>query len=317
MGKKEPSMKKTWKVLIIVAAAVLVAALVITFVSPDRRRLDDSAREQSGSNFVELSEGFTQYEIAGPPSGEPVVLIHGLSVPMYDWDSQFTALAEAGYRVVRYNQYGRGLSGRPRGPYDSERYVRQLKDLLDSQRWNRANLVAHSMGCAVAAKFAIVYPDSVKKMVLISPVLHVAEGNAGISLARIPVVGDIAAQLILARVLASRADELLVNAGVRDPAPYSEAFREQMNYRGFSRAVKSLFRNDMVVDLSQTYGELDGTNTLAIWGANDESVSTAQFETIANLVPEMEQVILDGIGHAPNMQVPEETNELILSYLDG
>ena len=56
-----------------------------------------------------------------------VVLVHGFSVPYYIWDSTTTALAAAGYRVVRYDEYGRGLSDRPNVDYTADLYDRQLE----------------------------------------------------------------------------------------------------------------------------------------------------------------------------------------------
>jgi len=308
-------MKKLRKITIVVVGVLAVGAVVVVLVSPDNRKLDESVREESGTAFVRLSEGLTEYELAGPESGEPVVLIHGLSVPMFDWDRQFRVLADSGFRVLRYNQYGRGLSDRPRGEYDKERYVRQLKDLIDTQGWNRVNLVGHSMGCGVAAEFAVRHPESVDQLVLISPVLHMADGNAGITLVKIPLVGGLAAKAILPGILASRAEGLFLGAGVPEAAEYTIAFREQMEYRGFTRSVKSLFRNDLVEDLSPTYGQLNGSQVLSIRGTRDESVTPAHFETIVDVIPEMKTVVLDGIGHMPNMEDAEETTALIVEFL--
>ena len=40
-------------------------------------------------------------------TGPLVVLVHGLSVPYYIWDSTAASLAAAGHRVIRYDEYGR------------------------------------------------------------------------------------------------------------------------------------------------------------------------------------------------------------------
>ena len=50
----------------------------------------------------------TYYEIAGPAHGHPVVLVHDFSVPSCVWDGTFEHLAQAGFRVVRYDLYGVG-----------------------------------------------------------------------------------------------------------------------------------------------------------------------------------------------------------------
>lgn len=310
-------MKRATKTTGIILAVLIICAAAVFVIAPDKRKLDDDARAGSDYDFADLSEGLTEYEIAGPAAGPRVVLVHGLSVPMYDWDRQFRDLAMQGFRVLRYNQFGRGLSDRPRGAYDSSRYVRQLRELIAEQGWHTAHLVGHSMGCAIIARFAVEHPAAVDRMVLVSPTLHIAQDNAGVSLARVPVVGDIAGKAVIASVLASRADGLLDAAGVAQAEEYSEAFREQMRYRGFTRSVKSLFRGDMVDDLSDTYRQLDGSRVRMIWGTRDESVPGEHFDTLIDLLPGTEPVLLEGVGHAPNMERPDEVTDLIVRFLES
>ena len=71
------------------------------------------------------------YEIGGPANGQPVVLVSGFSSPYAVWDRTFEGLTAAGFRVVRYDHFGRGLSDRPDARYDPEFFDNQLEDLLD------------------------------------------------------------------------------------------------------------------------------------------------------------------------------------------
>lgn len=86
-------LRKTAIIIVAVAGVLLATALIL---GPDKARLDADARATSRYDFVELSEGVTEYEVAGPPNGEPVVLIHGLSIPMFDFDRLFEDLAGSG-----------------------------------------------------------------------------------------------------------------------------------------------------------------------------------------------------------------------------
>ncbi len=118
--------------VLVVAVFVLITGLVLPYVvvndEPDR--LDDAARSVAGGSFVRLSDGYTHYEVAGPEDAETVVLVHGTTVPLFLWDRNVEELASAGWRVVRYDLYGRGLSDRPDARYDLNLYVRQLEELL-------------------------------------------------------------------------------------------------------------------------------------------------------------------------------------------
>src|SRR4051812_915536 len=120
---------------IVAATLVVVAAVLFAYYrakNPERLTLDDAARREAPGKFIRLTDGITHYQIDGPDTGRVVVLAHGFSVPYYIWDSTAAALAGAGYRVIRYDSYGRGWSDRPDVPYNDKLYERQVSDLLDS-----------------------------------------------------------------------------------------------------------------------------------------------------------------------------------------
>jgi pimeloyl-ACP methyl ester carboxylesterase len=127
---------------------LLVIAAVYPFVVGDMETLalDDVARaSMPDKSFVRLSDGYTHYEWAGPENGQPVVLVCGALTPMFIWDYEFKALADAGFHVLRYDHFGRGLSDRP--DYRSDLYDRQLLELLNSQNIKTpVDLVGRSMG---------------------------------------------------------------------------------------------------------------------------------------------------------------------------
>ena len=83
--------------------------------------LDEEARELAPGLFVELSDGWTHYDVAGPESGQVVILVHGFSVPYYIWDTTFEALVAAGFRVIRFDLFGRGYSDRPATVYEERK----------------------------------------------------------------------------------------------------------------------------------------------------------------------------------------------------
>jgi pimeloyl-ACP methyl ester carboxylesterase len=92
--------------------------------------LDAAARQQLGGTYLALPQGVVHYELAGPAGAPVVVLVHGFSVPSYLWDRTVVPLQQAGYRVLRFDLYGRGYSDRPDVDYGLDVYVSQLRDLL-------------------------------------------------------------------------------------------------------------------------------------------------------------------------------------------
>ena len=153
-------------------AVVLVAIPVGVYSLADPERLDitDAVRKDTPGQFVRLTDGYTHFELAGPPGGHVVVLAAGFSVPYYIWDPTFKALTDAGFRVLRYDYYGRGFSDRPDKPYNDDFYVRQLTDLLDSQGIVASiDLAGLSFGGTVMTNFADKYPARVRSLIYVDP----------------------------------------------------------------------------------------------------------------------------------------------------
>src|SRR5579864_4541155 len=93
----------------LVTLFVLVPAALYFAIDPERFDLDDVARKSAGGQFARLSDGYTHYELAGPTNAHVVVLAAGATVPYYIWDPTFKALVDDGFRVLRYDYYGRGF----------------------------------------------------------------------------------------------------------------------------------------------------------------------------------------------------------------
>ena len=79
------------------------------FTAPgeDRQLESDRGRGLRGS-FIELPSGVTHYELTGPGDGDVVVLVGGLTVPLFYWDGLVAELHSRGLRTLAYSLYGRG-----------------------------------------------------------------------------------------------------------------------------------------------------------------------------------------------------------------
>jgi peroxiredoxin len=85
--------------------------------------------------------------------GQPVVLIHGWPLSHRMWESQITALSEAGYRVIAYDRRGFGQSGRPTGGYDYDTFASDLSELMTQLDLRDAVIAGFSMGGGEVARY--------------------------------------------------------------------------------------------------------------------------------------------------------------------
>lgn len=311
-------MKKILKVIIvslISISAILTIFLAVTY--REKLHLTDDLRNSTGHKYIELSEGFTEYDIGGDPSGTPVVLIHGMTVAMYDWDLQYEYLINNGFRVLKYNHYGRGLSDRPETVYDRKLYIKQLNEMISHFFDEKVNLIGHSLGGALAVEYAALYKDNIDKLILIAPVLYPGRDHGGVNLIRLPLIGDYCSLTILSPLLASRAEELFRSVPTDDIDKYNELFNLQTKIKGFSTSVKSLFRNDAMGDYSESYSKIDGTKSLLLIGDIDNSIPQEDLTRIQEINPEINVKIYKGVNHHINREIYKETNDQIIRFLSS
>ena len=265
---------------------------------------------------VQLSYGNTKYELTGPEAGPLVVLLHGGSIPMWTWDRQVPVLANAGFRVLRYDMYGKGKSACPVVEYDRNLFRGQLLDLLNALGLTEpVHLVGFSFGGATAANFTAHYPEKVRTLALISPLFHFADGNRIVRIARLPILGNLFLHFVLMKRAVDRASRLW--AGADNADHYADLFREQTSQPGFERALLSFLRSDALGDYASVYEKLGmaGRKPLLVWGSNDEDIPAAHIARIRSLVPLAAYHELPNISHGAVFQAAAAVNDLLLKHL--
>ena len=145
--------------------------------------MNGAARTAAPGQFASLRDGVVHYQVTGPEAGPRAVLVHGVSGPMSGWDRVVPALEDAGFRVLRFDHFGRGYSDRLVRAHDEALYERELADLLEAVGWaGPVALVGSSMGAIVVAGFAARHPDRVARVVLVGPAGFPIEVSLGAKL---------------------------------------------------------------------------------------------------------------------------------------
>jgi pimeloyl-ACP methyl ester carboxylesterase len=100
-----------------------------------------------------------------------IVLLHGKNFSGYYWERVAKDLLKKNYRVIIPDQIGFGKSSKPDYyQYSFGQLALNTKTLLDSLKIAKLDLVGHSMGGMLATTFAVNYPKSVNKLILINPI---------------------------------------------------------------------------------------------------------------------------------------------------
>ncbi len=265
---------------------------------------------------ISLSQGMTHYELVGPPAGSPVVLVHGGTIPMWTWDAYVPALIGVGFRVLRYDMFGRGESALPSAPHDRHLFRVQLLELLDRTGLSApVNLVGYSFGGATTLSFAARHPDRVRSLALIAPAVFYERGNAAVRLLRMPVLGPAFLRLMGLRRMAARAQE--VWEGSPKGGVYADLFKRQLARRGFPRAFLSFARTDALGDYRPFLGAVGEHKlpVLLVWGDEDAEVPSEDMRSVRDAIPGIRYSELEGCTHGVVFSAEDRVLEALLQFL--
>ncbi|MDR3693557.1 alpha/beta hydrolase [Mucilaginibacter sp.] len=299
----------------LIASTVLFLALVTGIFATvlyfkgnmEKKELTDNDRKGTSGQYIKLSLGITHYELDGPDTGKVVILVHGFSVPYYIWDGTYQYLVKQGFRVLRYDMYGRGYSDRPDVIYNEELYETQLADLIKQLHLKTpVNLAGVSFGGGVVTNFTCKHPDLVNKVILIDPVYPFAAPSAPefYTLFNEATHGD------------DRANSQLSDFKYPEKHPdWVSKYRIQMQYKGFRNAIVST-RYNYNYNGRQSYTGLNNTHkpVLLIWGMDDHTVPFQYSDSVRSVL-KTDFFPIDDAAHLPHIEQADKVNAKILEFL--
>ncbi len=297
-------------ILILFILSIIVSGFIYFKNNTEVKELDASERKKALGSFIQLTDGVTHYELGGPDTGKLVVLVHGFSVPYYIWDSTYPALIKKGYRVLRYDTYGRGWTDRPDKMYEAELFRRQLSELLSGLKLDTVYALGGvSFGGAIVSDFTIHYPGKVKNIILVDPVFPWRShfDNA-----------EVVARYKLAISPEDMVNGQLTDLKYPDQFPYwGEQYRVEMQYKGFRNALVST-RYHYIDEggIKKNYVSLDSLHkpVLLIWGREDQTVPFTFSDSLRQVL-HTDFFPVDDARHLPQMEKAGLVNERICSFL--
>ena len=307
-----------WPIWLTASVIVLVALLwgIYALWDPEFLTLDAATRAQLPGQFAQLADGYTHYELSGPADRPVVVLSAGFSVPYYIWDPTFKELTAAGFRVLRYDYYGRGYSDRPAIPFSDDMYVRQLDQLLNATHiQDPVDLVGISFGGSFITSFADKYPERVRSLVYFDP--SIRHPYALSLLEDMPPVWNYLTAIFDERVWAN--DQLGDFLHPEHFPDWPKRYRDQLQYKGFRRARLSETVTNSTRDQTDELLRV-GQNprpVLVIWGKQDRTVPFEDSEFIMKALPQARLVAVEGSGHLPQWEQPEAVHPELINFLRG
>lgn len=269
-----------------------------------------------------------EYELSGPPSGPPLLLVMGYASQMTSWPDEFhEALAHAGFRVIRFDNRDVGLGHKHHGvmpdiraaakalaegrkpdvPYTLNDMADDGAALLDALGIQSAHVAGASMGGMIAQLMAIRHPAKVRSLISLmsttsDPSLPRSDPKAQEALMSKPPAEDresVADHAVKTRlVIASPAfpeDQAKVRA--RFLANYDRSYYPEGAIRQWAAIMATPPRTDQLKKLN--------VRALVIHGSADILIPPEAGRHTAACIPGAELKIIDGWGHnMPPAAVP-------------
>ena len=180
---------------------------IFLYFSLDRENIDiNEFRLNSGYQELKLTEGVTSYKDLGDKNNRVIVLIHGATFGSLAYEEYVNVFLENNYRVITYDQYGRGYSDRVDTHINIELMEKQLKELIEHCEVENVILYGVSFGAAVAAKYASNNPEKVSFIGYQVPLINSANVPL-LSIVKIPLYGDLLSRVLLVPNVLKRIEE--------------------------------------------------------------------------------------------------------------
>jgi len=269
--------------------------------------------------------------------GTPVIFIHGLGSSGYmEWRRNLETVAER-HRVLAPDLPGYGRTDKPRVRYTIPYFARFIRSYMEESGLRSAALIGASLGGRVALEVALEEPKRVRKLVLVNtlglgrPQVRMAQIAYG--LVTIPRVGEAVMGLArdaltwaprtVVRRFAARYSGTGADLALTMDDGYLSDLREMYALEGYRSAYLSTVRS-LVNPRAIFGGHHDVTRRLnelkipvqLIWGANDPLFPLAHAERARSMIERASLAVIDGAGHTPQAERPEEFNRVLHRFLD-
>ena len=254
--------------------------------------------------------------------GPDVLLLHGLGSTRASLFETAAALSRS-YRVHAPDLPGFGSSGKPTlGAYNARWFADIMLGLLDHLEVDRAHVVGNSMGGRIAIELGLVAPERINGLGLLCPaVAWIKRGLHPIVRLLRPEFG-LLPHAFRRSTVASQFWRLFHDRDLIDPAVADlvvDEFQRIYHTAGARYALLASARNiylEAPFGRGGFYRRLSDLQppALFVWGSHDWLVPAAFSRHVRKWLPHAEQVTIDRCGHVPQVERPEETNELLLGF---
>jgi 4,5:9,10-diseco-3-hydroxy-5,9,17-trioxoandrosta-1(10),2-diene-4-oate hydrolase len=268
--------------------------------------------------YVNVGGINTRFWTAGD-QGDIIILVHGITNSIDLWAGNMPALAE-NHRVYAMDLPGFGLTDKipMKTPSQGARFI---DDFMKTQNIDKATLIGHSLGGGFVLQYAILYPDKVSRLVLISSLGFGQKTHLFFKLLSLPVIGD-----FLSRPSRSGTKKSLSTAVYNQSVVTDELVETLYRFSalpGYQKCLLSVVRSggnlrglhpDLIRPIMENLSAIKAP-TLIIWGKEDSVFPVDNADVALKNIPNARLKVFERCGHVAHLEYPDEFNSLVTEFL--
>ena len=239
---------------------------------------------------IKLDNGTSiNYEVYG--TGKRLLILHGWGENIRTFDSVTTVLSR-NFQLIIIDLPGFGQSSALPHPFTLDDYTSTVEKFLTALEINEVFILGHSFGGAIAVKLAI-FSNKVKRLIL--------EDSSGIRNKSLSIKFKIYVYKTLKLILSEK---------------YREKLRRILGSSDYRSAgvLRSTLIKVVSEDLQSVVSKIS-IPTLLIWGRNDKETPMEQARIMKNEIKDSTLHIIEGVGHFPHLEKPEEFIKAVSEFL--
>jgi len=270
------------------------------------------------SHFVDLPGGLhLHYQDEGDPKAPVLVLVHGFGDSYFSWDGWVKHLGNR-FRIIRIDVPGHGLTRAPDGyVLDSDKSAALVDAFAAKLALPKFAIAGNSMGGGIAWEFAVLYPNRVNGLILVD-----AAGWPTETLKNPPLAFRLLRYSWGRAFLRSIDNTPLIRSGLKGETGNKAAITDALIARwaelqrapGHRAILMSIGQGTHGVATEAVLAKIK-VPTLIEWGAIDPLINVASAHKFANAIPNATLIIYPGIGHLPQIEIPEKSSEDAATFL--
>ena len=277
--------------------------------------------------FIDVPDGKVWYQSVG--EGEPLLLLHGGPGASSVYLEALMALANDGFRVVRYDQLGCGRSDRPDNPalWTVDHFRREVDIVRAALGFTRMHLLGQSWGSFLALEYALAHPERLQTLTLYSGTASTRQCFDGMNRLRAQLPAETVATM--ARFEAAHdyrnpaylaAVQVLLDQHLCRVKPWPEELVRSMQNEGDAVYNTMWGPNEFTLtgnlaswDRQDRLGEIEAP-TLVMCGRYDEVVPECS-ETLHAGIRDSQLEIFENSSHLSHMEEPEKVFAVLIDFL--